>query len=480
MRTSKFTLIFFLNLFWVTPTWGQDTGLENAKQFFDEGQNLYLQGKYTEAAEQFLKAYEVKNYPAFLFNIAVCFEKDRSFIKALEYYERYLKEDALTQDKDLVAQRIAAIREHLNPPAGTTQPTSQPTKAQAQAQAQAVQNLPPVKMKGLVVIESKPEGAAIYLNDKTKGIFTRTPYTGSLPPGKHTVILEMRKFKPERKTVVVRNDRMTYLYFALSAEEYLGWIEVKANVPGADVFFDKKEVGAVGRTPYTGFLRPGKRTIIVERAGYAPYTKEVEITAGRDHVFNVSLEKVDFGWLKITGKTTQGATILVNEKPIACDGYPCRTKLPPGTYRVKLKLKGYKDYAQDVTIIQASETQLAVRLNPAPSRVEAYITFGVSTAFLVGAITVGVMSNNRKNDLQNDLDQGRLFDSSDPRIQNGRILAIVANSLFALTGLTGGLGLYYLFRNVGADSYGESQTTKIAIMPSLSPELTGITGLVRF
>jgi hypothetical protein len=472
---SKLVSVFALCFLFSLSALAQDKSLESAKQFFDEGQNLYLLGKYMEAGEQFTKAYEAKNFPAFLFNIAVCMEKNRDFAKALSYYEQYLKDDPISQDKELVTKRITVIRDYLNPKVSATQPSTQPSKEPA-----APPNLPQVNTKGLVVIESKPEGAAIYLGDKKKGIFTRTPYTGSLPPGQHTVIIEIRKFKPERKTFFARNDRMTYLYFALSSEEYLGWIEVKANVPGADVFFDSKEVGAVGRTPYTGFLRPGKRQLIVEKPGFAPLTQSLDITAGKDHVINAKLNKVTFGWLKVTGSTTQGATVLVNGKPIPCKEHPCQTELPQGTYKVELQRIGFKKYEQEVSVANATETQLAVRLNPKPSRLKAYISWSVSGTLMAGAIAAGVMSNNRKSELRSDLDNGRIFDSSDPRIQSGKIAAMVSNSLWFLTAVTGGLGVYYFFRNEGPDSYGEARMTKIAISPMIGPRMAGFAGEVRF
>jgi hypothetical protein len=337
-----------------------------------------------------------------------------------------------------------------------------------------------VKTKGLVVITTKPEGAAIYLEDKKRGIFTRTPYDGSLPAGKHTIIVELRKYKPERHTFQAGNDRMVILHFSLSTEEYLGWIEVKANVPGADVFFEKREIGAVGRTPYTGFLRPGKRQVIVERDGYAPYKGEIEVTAGKDHVLNVTLQKVRYGWLKVTGSTTEGAKVLVDGKPIECKEHPCRTQLDEGTYRVELIRKGFKSFKETVTVKQASETQLAVRLNPKPTRLNAYITFGVHAALLVAAITTGVISKNRRDSVESDLAAGRIYDSGDSRLGEGRIYAIVSNSLYGVSALVGALGLYYLFRNEGPDSYGEVNTRKIAITPTLGPQTAGLSGLVRF
>jgi PEGA domain len=452
----------------------QDQALEKAKQYFDQGQNLYLQGKYTEAAEQFMEAYNTKHFPAFLFNVAVCHEKNRDFVKALGFYQRYLKEDPHSQDKTLVVKRIKAIRKHLNPDkSASSQPTSQPSPT-------APPNLPPVKTKGLVVIETAPEGAAIYLGDKRKGIFTRTPYTGSLPPGSHTVIIEHKRYSTERKTFTARADRMVYLYFALSLEKTRGWVEVKANIPGAQVYVESKGAGTVGPTPFSGWLRPGKQKITVKRDGYTPYVKVVKIVAGDVHDVDARLKKVTFGWLKVTGQSTQGAKIKVNGKPITCEEHPCRAKLSEGTYKVELERDGYKAYSHQLKVTQATETQLAVRLNLKPSRVKAYVSFGVAAALLGGAIATGVISRNAKDSLEEDLASGRIYDSEDDRITEGKVTSIIANSLFGVSGLVAALGVYYLFRDVGPDSYGETRINKIAVTPTLGPRSAGLSGQWRF
>ena len=116
----------------------------------------------------------------------------------------------------------------------------------------------------------------------------------------------------------------------------------------------------------------------------------VKIAAGDVHDVDARLKKVTFGWLKVTGQSTQGAKIKVNGKPITCEEHPCRTKLSEGTYKVELERDGYKAYTHDLKVTQATETQLAVRLNPKPSRVKAYVSFGVAAALLGGAIAAGV------------------------------------------------------------------------------------------
>ena len=106
-----------------------------------------------------------------------------------------------------------------------------------------------IETKGLVVIDSKPQGATIYLNDKRKGAFGKTPWQGSLESKPVRLILEQKGWKPEERAISPRSDKLIDVYIALSEEHYLGWVEIASNVPGADVFIDRKEIGAIGRTP---------------------------------------------------------------------------------------------------------------------------------------------------------------------------------------------------------------------------------------
>jgi hypothetical protein len=129
---------------------------------------------------------------------------------------------------------------------------------------------------------------------------------------------------------------------------------------------------------------------------------------------------------------------------------------------------------------------------PAPPRTKAYVSFGMSGAFLIGGIVCAALSQTRADQVQLTT-PGRPVDSGDSRFFTGRVLAITADSLFALAAVSGGLGFYYMFRNEGPDSYGESRArqvadstppaaarTRVTVLPSLGPGGVGVAGTVRF
>ena len=189
-----------------------DADLKLAKKSFEAAQTAFVREEYEKAADLFLNAFEHKPYPAFQFNAAVAFEKAKRFDQAKEYFERYLTQDAGASDAAQVRARIDALAKILAPPPppspaiepavpGTSAPPGTPGASATPGTAPPAAGPEPVALpsfdtKGLVVIDSKPQGATIYLNDKKSGPFGQTPWHGSLDPKPVRLILESKGFKP--------------------------------------------------------------------------------------------------------------------------------------------------------------------------------------------------------------------------------------------------------------------------------------------
>src|SRR5437762_7393637 len=93
-----------------------DRALTAAKEAFESAQNAFVRGEYAVAAERFLSAYEHKPYPAFLFNVAVSYEKSKQLEKAKEYFTKYLEKDPNASDAAQVKLRLDVINQLLAPP----------------------------------------------------------------------------------------------------------------------------------------------------------------------------------------------------------------------------------------------------------------------------------------------------------------------------------------------------------------------------
>ena len=450
---------------------------EAAKRLFDEGQTFYLQKKYAKAAAKFVSAFQARPFPAFLFNIAVCYEKSGDYRQALKYYERYSVMAPKNRDSELVGHRITELKRHLSSSTGSKSSSSSGTSSQPTTPKRPT--LPEIQTRLVVGFHTEPEGAEVRLGDEKSKSLGETPLDISLPKGRYTAFIRKKGFRPERKTFDVSNKRIEFM-FRLGREQDLGFLDVKGNVPGAKIYLDKRSFGAIGQTPYSGHQRRGTRTLIIEKAGYRPYSKPITIVAGKTNEIRFTLERVSFGWLKVTGKTTKGATIFVDGKKVPCTGYPCHSEVGPGRHRVVVEKDGMKPYETQIDVRAAQEIQVAVRLNPKPSRVPAYVSFGIAAAVLAGGVVSGVISKQTQDELEEDQKNGRLFQSTDSRTTKGIITAAVANGAFVVGAVIAGLGLYYLFRDVGPASYGETRVNNLAVMPVFSPEMAGLHGTVRW
>ena len=312
-----------------------DESLDRAREAFDKGQSLYSSGSYAEAAEQFQAAYDSRPFAQFLFNIGACHEKLGDYAKAVELYKKYLAEDPQASDKADIEKRIAVLEKEVerlkaNPP----DPNATDPNAPKPAPSEEVKKLGDVRIRGLVVIESDPPGALIYLDSKKNKPLSKTPWNGTLEGYKPIE----RRFTPDPNQVFA-------LIFGLAEQDYLGWVEITSNIPGADIFVDDKSVGVFAKTPYSGNIKPGKHKIWVTTEGYDEYVTEIEIVAGETHTVTADIKGNPVGWINVRGPGVDKMAIYADGK-ILCERGPCRKPLPQGSHTISVKQSGYKTYTR--------------------------------------------------------------------------------------------------------------------------------------
>jgi hypothetical protein len=337
--------------------------------------------------------------------------------------------------------------------------------------------LPRIETKGLVIIDSKPPGADVYLDDKKAGVFAKTPWQGSLPPKPVKVIVEAKGFKPEERSISPRTDKVYEVYIALSEEHFLGWIEIVSNVAGAEIFLDSREIGAIGRTPYTGHVKPGKHTIWVQRQGYQLAKKEIEVQPGTASTHNVALEKVPNGWISVVGKQAKGGRLMVNGAH-ACDT-PCSKEVAPGKHKIVVEKEGFEDYESDVTVERSSDTSVNIAFGERPPRSKAYTTAVLSALFLGAGIYLGLESNKIEDGIRADIRDGKFVNTSDKRKDKGRYYAIGADIAFGLSVLTGALSVIN-FLSSGPDSVADVEQRQVGLAPFGTAQGGGLAATGRF
>jgi tetratricopeptide (TPR) repeat protein len=470
------------------PALGQPAdALKKAQTSFDKAQLDYLQGKYDDAAQGFIDAFAARPFPQFLYNAGASFHMKGkktsdpdAYQKAVDAYRQYLEKDPQAPDKAKVEKAIgvleAEIKRLKEQPATPTTGTgtgSAETPAAPQTPSKEVEQLGDAKPRGLFVIESDPSNATIYLDDKRKGAFASTPWSGSLE-GDHKVIIEKRGYTVVERTVSADPTKLLVFAASMSQQSFLGWVEITSNVPGADIFIDDKSVGAVGRTPLSQNIKPGKHTFWISADGYDEYRQEVEVIPNETHAVKAQLKGSPVGKINITGLGIEDATIVVDGK-VLCERGPCLKSLQQGDHTVTVTRPGFKPYSKSITIQAKTETQVRITLAPTPSRSDAIIGYVLAGAFAGGGVVLGLQANKLRDDLNKEIAAGTTPpDSRDPRLRNGKFWAIGADVAYGVAAITALTAVYYTFRDKGAPSTGLIDVRALALVPEIGPGYAGL------
>lgn len=465
-------------------SWAQSPeALRKAQAAFDEAQTDYLQGEYDEAAAGFQQAYAARPFPQFLYNVGASYHMKGkktsdvpSYEKAVDFYRKYLKEEPQATDKPKVEKAIAVLEAEIKRLKDLANQAGAGSAAPPQAApSDEVKSLGDVKVRGLVVIVTEPQNATIYLDDKKKGKFAETPWSGSID-GEHKVIIEKRGYKPIETTLAADPTKLVQLVTVMAQEDYLAWIEVTSNVPGADIYIDDKSIGAVGKTPLVPGqnIKPGKHTFWITQEGYDEYTETIDIAPGETKAIKATLKGSPIGKLAVTGMGIEDSRISVDGK-VACDPGPCLKNVPEGSHVVEVTREGYKPYRRRLVIAPKTETTIKVQQAPKPGRGDAIAAYVVAGLFGGAGIYLGTQSKSIKEELQTDINAGMPpVDNNDPRFLRGKVFAIAADGCFAIGGIALLTAVYYTFRDKGPPTRASIDVRALAVRPQVGPTYAGL------
>lgn len=460
-----------------------DDGLAEAEGHFNTAQALFQQGKYADAAAEFKSAYKARALPPFLFNIGASYEKlakanpseINHWKEAVKYYKKYLKKAPKADDRDSIKKRIKVLEGEIKRLKKEVEKAAEPKAVKA---SDKVEKLEEVAIRGLVVIESEPAGASIYLDDKKKGPVAKTPWSSSLE-GEHTIYLVRQGYREYEMTIAPSPDKLMVIKAALAQQDFLGWLEITSNVPGASVYLDDKSVGVYTRTPFSGNLKPGKHKIWVTADGYDEYYQEVEVVAGETQSINVSLKGSPVGYISVSGGNVDGAKVYLDGKRLCSS--PCRKPVSKGKHQLTIKRSGYKPYSRTVHVPARQELSLRVDLAKNPGRGDAVWAFVFSGLFAGGGVALSLQSQQLHEQLTDEIRIGQPpIDRNDPRFFRGKLFAGGGAVLYGLAGITALTAIYYSFRTKGPPSKGALDTRAVSLQPQLGKSYAGLGMEVSF
>lgn len=154
-----------------------------ARKAFEAGAQAYREGRYKEAVQFFLTAYEEDRKPALIYNAAQAYEKAGDIPNALRSYRRFLRLAPDADDRPTVELRVKNL--------------------EARLREQGVQQ---------VSVFSSPEGASVELDGKAAG---KTPWSAEIAPGRHVIVLRHDGLPDVTKEFVLAADHSLELDIAL-------------------------------------------------------------------------------------------------------------------------------------------------------------------------------------------------------------------------------------------------------------------------
>jgi hypothetical protein len=146
--------------------------------------------------------------------------------------------------------------------------------------------LPPTT--GSITVNSIPTGATILLDGVSKGTTNRT--LDDISPGIHAIVVQKTGFVNNMTNVtVVAGKTVTYTATMSLIQATTGTIVIKSRPSGATVFIDSVNKGF---SPITiSNIAPGIHSIILRAFNYKPYQTNVNVTAGKTIVLNITMTR---------------------------------------------------------------------------------------------------------------------------------------------------------------------------------------------
>jgi tetratricopeptide (TPR) repeat protein len=471
------------------PAAAQEDALNRAREHFDRGQTLYAQGTFLEAAEEFKKAFQARAFPQFLFNTGACYEKALDYQQAVSFYRRYLEAEPDARDKKETERRIQVLEAEIEriksqPPPPDPDPDDPdapkpdpddpdaPGPTPTPGPSAQVAALGDVRIRGFVVIESDPPNATIYLNSKKSKPLSRTPWNGTLE-GEHTLFIEREGYKPIERKISPSADKLMVLYFGLAEEDYLGWLRISANVPGAEIYLDRKEIGVFQRTPWQGNVEPGVRKIWITKEGYDEFYTEIDIIRGQTHEVDAQLSGSPVGYVNVRGEVDQASVYVDGE--LLCERGPCRKPVPEGSRTITIRRPGYKPYTRHVDLQAKTEVTIRPQLAKRPGRTDAIVSYVFGGVFIGAGVWAGLEAQKIRDGLREDVEAGMPPpDADDSRFTRALIYSIGADAAYAIGTVSLLMAVYYTFRDKGPPSTGSADVRSIAVEPQFSPNYVGL------
>ncbi len=217
-----------------------------------------------------------------------------------------------------------------------------------------------MKISQISVRVTNVNGVGIYLDGVYKG--TAPLVISDIPSGYHLLRAAKGNFDDETFPFHISDGESKSATFTMKT----AGLEVRSNVPGADVYIDGERKGTSPTTIRD--LEPGPHTVRISKTHYQTKTENIRLTGGYISTKDFYLEKIS-GYLSVRTSPAD-ATVKINGKEISKNEY----EIDEGTYTIVLSAFGYQELTDTVYIERDRYTVVDEFMDVAPFRISSFST----------------------------------------------------------------------------------------------------------
>jgi hypothetical protein len=353
MRALALWLILLAQVASAAPKAPSDEVVNEARRRFQRANQLYQDGRYTDALHLYQAAYDLVPSPDILFNLGLVKEK------VFDY------EGCSLALRDYLRQGDSAHRE----------------QAETRLEQCRARTLIPLRVSSL------PTSASVSVGEGSQRTsHGRTPTRLDLRPGTYTVTVEAPGFVPQSQTVTLEEGVHPDIDFTL---EKLSTLRIEADVSGATIFVDDEPQG---ESPVQREIKAGLHRVRVEKEGYRSVTREMSVHAGDQLSLVLSLPALPRERRLALGLAHDGRGTAAR---VELDGAelgttPLERTVAAGQHRLQIERAGSVTFDRDLMVPDDRDLRLRVHLQPRRTRAQ-QATFWTLQSIASAAATAGVV-----------------------------------------------------------------------------------------
>jgi outer membrane receptor for ferrienterochelin and colicins len=302
----------------------------------------------------------------------------------------------------------------------------------------------------LVLVESDPSGARIYIDKKEHGSYGLTPKVVAVMPGEREISIELPGYRRSSGKVVAKRGEQVPV--RLEPQRIVGMLHVGSPVAGrATVRTAAGETVAAGATPLRVELPPGSYEVGVSAPGRQPWSGLASVEPDQTSELSATLQELPAATGDITvTSNVPGALVELNGEPAGFSP-TVLSNVGVGTHRVRVRSPSRVSWQGTLDVKALERSWLTVSLEEPPSTQRSTATWvvaGLGVASLATAGTFGVLASRAHSEFESTpadrdrsaiLDRGKTFNTvADAALISGLIATATAVVLYFVTAETRG------------------------------------------